>query len=164
MFLLQDDKVWIENSSWLIFLFLWDFPNVRVYLIFFPFQSQNHESLFSSKSTILSLTLILLDYLEDFFYFIFILFLFFYFFIIFFLPSQQKCLMQCFVVGCHACILTCFGNIGPLTSFNFWHSLLIRPCSCARNDMLDSFLIKSLLSISSQGRRSPTLSLGDPFF
>jgi hypothetical protein len=30
MFLLQDDRVQIEDSASLIFLFLWDFPNVRV--------------------------------------------------------------------------------------------------------------------------------------
>ena len=41
MFLLQDDRVQIEYSSSLIFLFLWDFPNVRVYLIFFLFYGQN---------------------------------------------------------------------------------------------------------------------------
>jgi hypothetical protein len=37
MFLLHDDRVWIGDSSSLIFLFLWDFPNVRVYLIFLSF-------------------------------------------------------------------------------------------------------------------------------
>jgi hypothetical protein len=37
MFLLQDDRVRIEDYSSLIFLFLWDFPNVRVSLIFLSF-------------------------------------------------------------------------------------------------------------------------------
>ena len=67
MFLLQDDRVWIEDSSSLIFLFLWDLPNVRVHLIFLPFQGQNHDSLLFFKSTFLSLFPILLDYIEDFF-------------------------------------------------------------------------------------------------
>jgi hypothetical protein len=53
MFLLKDDRVRIEDSSSLIFLFLWDFPNVRVYLIFLPFQGQNHDSLLFINSMIL---------------------------------------------------------------------------------------------------------------
>jgi hypothetical protein len=32
----------------LIFSFLWDFPNSKVYLIFFPFQGHNHDSLLLS--------------------------------------------------------------------------------------------------------------------
>jgi len=67
MFLLQDDRVRIEDSSSLIFLFLWDFPNVRVYLIFLSFPGskpwffvvhQLNDSFFWSP--------ILLDCIEDF--------------------------------------------------------------------------------------------------
>jgi hypothetical protein len=54
MFLLQDDRARIEDSSSLIFLFIWDFPNVRVYLIFLSFQGQNHDSLLFINSMILS--------------------------------------------------------------------------------------------------------------
>jgi len=46
---------WPEDSSWwqgwssLFFsFFFWDFPNSKVYLIFFPFQGHKHDSLLSS--------------------------------------------------------------------------------------------------------------------
>jgi hypothetical protein len=42
------------------------FSNYRAYLIFFPFQHQNHDSLSFMNSMILSLPPILLNYIEDF--------------------------------------------------------------------------------------------------
>ena len=50
----------------LIFSFLWAFPNFWAYLIFFLFQDQNHDSLLFINSMILSLSTILLNYIEDF--------------------------------------------------------------------------------------------------
>jgi hypothetical protein len=50
----------------LIFSFLWDFSNCRAYLIFLPFQGQNHDCLSFINSMILFLSSILLDYIEAF--------------------------------------------------------------------------------------------------
>jgi hypothetical protein len=57
----------------LIFSFLWDFPNNKVYLIFFPFQCLNHGSLLLSAQwfslfffSLFFWSPILLSYIEDF--------------------------------------------------------------------------------------------------
>jgi hypothetical protein len=80
----------------LIFSFLWDFPNNKVYLIFFPFQCLNHGSLLLSA-----------QWFSPFF---------FSFFLVpnlaklhwgFFLQQNKK-YVQCFNVSWHACILTWF--------------------------------------------------------
>jgi hypothetical protein len=87
MFLLQDDRVRIEDSSSLIFIFLRDFPNVRVYLIFLPFQGQNHDSLLFINSMILFFSQSCWTTLRIF-------------------PATNQKYMQCFDVRWHACILT----------------------------------------------------------
>jgi hypothetical protein len=76
----------------LIFLFLLDFPNGKVYLIFFSFQGQNYySSLLSTQWFFLCLLrfiTILLDSIEDFF------------------CNNSKIFVQCFEVRLHACVLT----------------------------------------------------------
>jgi len=76
----HDDKV--------IFSFLWDFPNSKVYLIFFPFQGHNHDSLLLSAQWFFFS--ILLDFFED------------------FPVTNKKYMCNCFEVRWHACILTWF--------------------------------------------------------
>jgi len=76
--------------AWLIFSFLWDFPNGRVHLIFFLFLDQNWLFVIIN-AMLLSFSTILLDLIED------------------FSCNNSKTIVQCFEVRWHACILTWFG-------------------------------------------------------
>ena len=81
----------------LIFSFLWDFPNKKAYLIFFPFQGHNmilcHYQL-NDSPFLFSLSFFLVPNLAKLHWGFFL--------------QQNKKYVQCFNVSWHACILTWF--------------------------------------------------------